>query len=375
MSVVKRKTKSEVLFIKSSESEENKLNKEISFTKNRFYNEDTRDNILLESYILPKKHQYDFNIDEMFNPDHNQKRVNKDIIRIITSKFHQLFLKYVGEIKQLKLELESLKNERNKRKNHAKSYSNNPPTLIMRKSTIGKLCLADLSNNNIIISGEKDDSDLNEERKSFSLEEVECCNDAEDNIILHLKEDEQECFNQILSDFHVQINELELKEDTLRHEIMIKSEEINKMSYEIDDLKQNHLLISQDILNKKKIDMKSRPNSIIINMDNINKDYKRDDANLQSNFDEYSAKSNRVVKLIEENNFYKEIIIKMKDDSFKLENQISELEVEMENYENFKNFILSKNKDLEKKLKEFQTILDSMNIKFNKIDIEFNENC
>ena len=110
-------------------------------------------------------------------------------------------------------------------------------------------------------------------------------------------------------------------------------------------------------------------------MDNINKDYKRDDANLQSNFDEYSAKSNRVVKLIEENNFYKEIIIKMKDDSFKLENQISELEVEMENYENFKNFILSKNKDLEKKLKEFQTILDSMNIKFNKIDIEFNENC
>ena len=117
MSVVKRKTKSEVLFIKSSESEENKLNKEISFTKNRFYNEDTRDNILLESYILPKKHQYDFNIDEMFNPDHNQKRVNKDIIRIITSKFHQLFLKYVGEIKQLKLELESLKNERNKRKN------------------------------------------------------------------------------------------------------------------------------------------------------------------------------------------------------------------------------------------------------------------
>ena len=87
MSVVKRKTKSEVLFIKSSESEENKLNKEISFTKNRFYNEDTRDNILLESYILPKKHQYDFNIDEMFNPDHNQKRVNKDIIRIITFLF------------------------------------------------------------------------------------------------------------------------------------------------------------------------------------------------------------------------------------------------------------------------------------------------
>ena len=111
------------------------------------------------------------------------------------------------------------------------------------------------------------------------------------------------------------------------------------MSYEIDDLKQNHLLISQDILNKKKIDMKSRPNSIIINMDNINKDYKRDDANLQSNFDEYSAKSNRVVKLIEENNFYKEIIIKMKDDSFKLENQISELEVEMENLKNFKQFL------------------------------------
>jgi chromosome segregation ATPase len=235
---------------------------------------------------------------------------------------------------------------------------------------IGNLSLADLNNNDhVFLKDEK-------ENKIFLQENYEQTNEFDEIIMNYLKEDEQECFDQILAEFHSQFNELELKEDSLRHEILIKNDEISKLNNEIDELRLSKNLLLQEIhtKNNKVNDFKSMIHSV--NFDEITvKEFKKDEVNLNlpMNFDELSGRSNKINKLIEENNFYKEIILKLKEDSFKLETEISQMSVEIENYEKFKNFLLIKNKELENNLKDIKCVIDTLQLKSDKLEYELEE--
>jgi len=305
--------------------------------------------------MIQKKTHFDLNIDDIFNCE--QKKVNKQLIRTITSKFHQLFLKYVNEIRVLKTENESLKPKK------TSSFHNTPKKKMMVPVNIGNLSLADLN------TEAAHDRDVSIE-KEISI--------GNEDVLSQLKEDEVECFNQILADFYLQINDLETKEDSLRHDISLKIDKINKLNIELDDLKNNKMFILQELqsMNYRMAEYKVNPNPITTHTDETSSK-KEDVFGSNLNFEEFSGKSKRydvISKLREENKHYKDMILKMKDDSFKIENEVTELYTEVENFENFKKFILNKNKELDKKVKEFQQTVDELNHKITQISFIFDEN-
>jgi len=248
------------------------------------------------------------------------------------AKFHQLFLKYANENRRLKNELDKLKEPT------SKQASNNIHRLEKKVSlplNIGNLSLADLDLNH------HDESDDNNDGRDLHQEE--------DSPFGQLKDDELECFNDILTEFHTQIHELVLKEDSLRREIGHKTEELHKGIADFEEMKQQKIMIAQDL--NRINEYKALVNSVCLNSDEVSpKDIAKKQEilnNLNVNYEEFC--DDKVKKLIDENNFYKITILKMKDDAFKLENEITQLENEIENFEKFKKFILTKNIDIEKK--------------------------
>jgi hypothetical protein len=130
----------------------------------------------------------DFNFDDNLSID-NKYKLNKNIIKIITHKFHELFLKLVFENRNLKNELQSIRKDQfdiinSYRKNEVSNttYEKSEKVNITNHNiNIGNLSLQDLNNDLHI-----------KDRKNESFEE--------NDIISQFKEDEIEIFNSIVND-------------------------------------------------------------------------------------------------------------------------------------------------------------------------------
>ncbi len=112
-SAIRRKNNSEVLT--------SNINRELDINKNdnKIHEENSKDNIFLESFSdITKKQIVDtlnINLEETSVIENNffvksaQKTTNKTLIKIISTKFHDLYLKLVNQIKCLKIENNNLK--------------------------------------------------------------------------------------------------------------------------------------------------------------------------------------------------------------------------------------------------------------------------
>ena len=342
---------------------------EIIFTE--FINKEIKD-VLFESFsdVKPLKTENNFTNTEENSINDGILKIGKsnkqNFIKIISSKFHDLYLKLINQIKSLKQE--------NKRLNSA------------------------LKSNGIL----EGMSNIN----NADMEEQEIENDT----LKLLMKEEMECFNQILLDFNIQFNDLVSQEEYFRNDISKKQKEIDKLNMELTDyrrqkeefvnelqniaLKLSEYKISlplefdnkyeQDINNsfgkqnqnitciEKDDDQLSQSKHTIEYKENESIDVDMEDYNLfvNSNNKDYILK-----KLIQENKKYISLIKTMKEEESQVNNLISQVEIDLENFNKFKNFMISKISVIEENMGKCREMIDSMISKFNNIEfyLEINE--
>ena len=139
----------------------------------------------------------------------NNKSTNKTLIKIIITKFHDLYLKLVNQIKLLKTENAGLK------RNNSLPHDIN----ISKQSAESQKESKEIINSSNTNTDAKENAENESETLKFLLQE------------------ELECFNQILFDFNLQFNELQSQEETLRRDILKKHKEIEKLNFDIEESK------------------------------------------------------------------------------------------------------------------------------------------
>jgi len=228
-----RRNRSEIIYnnlITKDQIDPSKL-RDLNFSKKGYIMEETNDNIF-DSIIFPEglHKKTEFNFDDNLSLD-NKFKVNKNIIKVITGKFHELFLKIVCENKNLRNELQIIKKEQiefNYSDKKQEANNTNEKSIKFNNTNnninIGNLSLQDLH------------YDIVKEKKNESFDENE--------FFSQFKEEETEVFNAIVNDFNIQINELESKDDFLRREIHKKLEEISRLNTENEEIirKKEHIL-------------------------------------------------------------------------------------------------------------------------------------
>ena len=390
-----RRTHSEVIYnnLFAKEQQNNDYNRyrdlnfnNISKYKGGFIIEDTNDNIFTDSMVFPDqknlKTEINFNFDDNISID-NKMKLNKNVIKVISTKFHELFLKMVKENKSLKIEINSGKNDDDlANKRDEISIATNEKTernINNNQYNIGNLSLADLNNDLLV-----------KEKISESFDE--------NNLLNSLKEEEIDMFNNILNEFLLQVNELESKDDMFRREILRKQEDVTKFNFEIEELSKNkHNLITeiQNItlkLNEYKAFLFSLPSDFIRKCDSViihsdiesedkmysyslrNKDdrivFNQSDNNLYDDVNRLVNNENKdyiIKKLVEENNQFKEIVSKLKNDQFTIENEILEIEKEFENMNSLCRYGIEFVKSIEENYEAVKFNVDKIYSKYNKI--------
>jgi len=386
-----RRNRSEIIYnnlITKDQIDPNKL-RDLNFSKKGYIMEETNDNIL-DSIIfaegLHKKNE--FNFDDNLSLD-NKFKVNKNIIKVITSKFHELFLKIVCENKTLKNELQIIKKE------HIEfNYSDKKQEA---NTTNEKSIKFNYTNNNINI-GNLSLQDLHydtvKEKKNQSFDENE--------FFSQFKEEETEVFNAIVNDFNIQINELESKDDFLRREIHKKLEEISRLNKENEEImrkKDNILTEIQNIslkLCEYKAFLQSLPSNFVKKDDTVLIHSEMDSEEKMNSFtvkkkdemetyfetqnaDELNLLINKenqnyvLRRLYEENAILKEVVRKLKNDAMKCENEIILLEREFSLINNIKNNLVELINNCDKGIKELLNILDTIKSKYGKLVFHINE--
>lgn len=382
-----RRNRSEVIFNNLFSKESGDANrKEQNSSKNRLMAEDTHDNIfdsLMFPDAFPKK-ATDFNLDDNLSLD-NRFKPNKLLIKTITNKFHELFLKLIAENKTLKIDLHNYRhdqyennlNERRLEFNKKESSNGLHPT---NHFNIGNMSLQDLNT----------DFHLNDKlRNNSELDENE--------MIFHLKEEELEVFNSILNEFLMQLNELEAKDDFLRREIGKKLDDLNRINSEYEEISKNKQILLIEVqnvtlkLNEYKTFLNNLPQDFIKKNDSVivhshtdednaynfsirNKDDKVAFNNFEfASTDEISAllnienKDYLLMKLYEENLQYKEIVIKLKAAALKNEGEIAFMEKEFNDLHSLKVNIMEFVKIIEMGFKELKLKIEKLNSNYTKL--------
>ena len=294
--------------------------------KNNIVDINSEETSVLDGNNLNNNNQFLKNILTSIN---NSNKSNKALIKIITSKFHELYLKLVMQIKNLKQE----------------------------NSTFRKKLPAE---ENVKIENSNEE---NLESESDSLK--------------FLLNEEMECFNAILFDFNVQFNDMQSQEEALRRDILKKHKEIEKLNFDIEESKKQKESFVKELqtialkLNEYKLTTppeKTDPNDTQhFETDN------RDDDDLEAEeFHLLMNAENReylIKKIIQENKKYKSIVKVMKTEEADFNNYLMQMEAELENFAKFKNYCLTKVNSVEENLTRCRDKLDNVSEKV--INIEF----
>jgi hypothetical protein len=291
----------------------------------------------------------------------NNKSTNKTLIKIIITKFHDLYLKLVTQIKLLKTENSGLK-----RKNSSPVEG----------------------------SSSKQSAELNlNNTNSEAKENIE----NENETLKFLLQEELECFNQILFDFNLQFNDLQSQEETLRRDILKKHKEIEKLNFDIDESKkqkENFVKELQTIavkLNEYKLSVPMNDNNKSRGHqdsdENTSEDHSESENNENNNQSVYSKEDddieaeefnllmnadNReylIKKILQENKKYKSIVKVMKTEEADFNNYLMQMEAELENFAKFKNFCLTKVNVVEENVTKCREKVDGLSDKL--INLEF----
>jgi len=386
-----RRNRSEIIYnnlITKDQIDPSKL-RDLNFSKKGYIMEETNDNIF-DSIIFPEglHKKTEFNFDDNLSLD-NKFKVNKNIIKVITGKFHELFLKIVCENKNLRNELQIIKKEQiefNYSDKKQEANTTNEKSIKFNNTNnninIGNLSLQDLH------------YDIVKEKKNESFDENE--------FFSQFKEEEIEVFNAIVNDFNIQINELESKDDFLRREIHKKLEEISRLNTENEEIirKKEHILseiqnislklceykaflqslpknfVKKDdtVLIHSEIDSEEKMNSFTVKrkdeMETYFETQNAEELNLLINKDNQNYVLRR---LYEENVILKEVVRKLKYDALKCENEIISLEREFSVINKIKNNLVELINNCDKGIKELLNILDTIKSKYGKFVFYINE--
>ncbi len=205
--------------------------------------------------------------------------------------------------------------------------------------------------------------------------------------------EELDCFNQILFDSNIQLNELQAQEESLRREILKKHKEIEKFNLDIEECKRQKEIYIKELQN---IAIKlTEYKSIIQSQGSLykksgcdcqNKDYddrNRGRSSVVENFedeeDEFNIEEfqlllnaeNReymIKKILQENRKYKSIVKVMKTEEAEFGNYLIQLETELDNFSKFKNFCLSKMNSIDENVLKCRDMVDSFSDKINNIE-------
>jgi hypothetical protein len=297
----------------------------------------------------------------------NNKSTNKTLTKIIITKFHDLYLKLVTQIKLLKTENSSLKR---------KNSSAIDGSISKQSAESQKESKENINNLNNTNSDAKENAENESEALKFLLQE------------------ELECFNQILFDFNLQFNELQSQEETLRRDILKKHKEIEKLNFDIEEskkqkdnfvkelqtiaLKLNEYKLSVSMGDKSKAHQDSDHSSEERSVDeeNINQngsEYSKDDDDIEAEeFNLLMNAENReylIKKILQENKKYKSIVKVMKTEEADFNNYLMQMEAELENFAKFKNFCLTKVNAVEENVIKCREKVDGLSDKL--INLEF----
>lgn len=205
--------------------------------------------------------------------------------------------------------------------------------------------------------------------------------------------EELECFNQILFDSNIQLNELQAQEESLRREILKKHKEIEKFNLDIEECKRQKEIYIKELQNialklteyksiiqsqgslykKSECDCQNKDyeernrgrNSVVENFEDEEEEFNIEEFQLLLNADnrEYMIK-----KILQENRKYKSIVKVMKTEEAEFGNYLIQLETELDNFSKFKNFCLSKMNTIDENVLKCRDMVDSFSDKINNIE-------
>ena len=257
----------------------------------------------------------------------NSNKSNKALTKVITSKFHELYIKLVGQIKILKLENANLKK---------------------------KIPFEELPK----IENPPDDN--------F---------ESDPDYLKYLLNEELECFNSILFDFNLQFNEMQSQEEALRRDILKKHNEIEKLNIQIEESKKQKESFVKELqtiaLKLSEYKMSCPANQQDLNDTNLDTDNREDDDDADD-FQLLINADNReylIKKIIQENKKYKSIVKVMKSEEADFNSYLLQMESELDNFAKFKNYSLTKINNVEENLTKCKDKLDGLSEKV--INVEF----
>jgi len=273
----------------------------------------------------------------------NNKTYNRGLIKTITQKFHELYLKLVQQIKLLKIENSQLKKNNENSKHHIGDFTS-------------------------------------PENEDFNLEN-------ESDTVKYLMQEEIECFNQILYDFNNQFNEVQSQEESLRRDILKKHKEIEKVNIELEDFKKQKEVLVKELQNiavrlgeYKVLTFQQNPFQNQIesneNTETNHEKYEEDNENYNIESEEFYLLINSdnqeylIKKILHENKKYKSMIKKMKSDETEFSNYLMTLEAELENFAKYKNFCMTKVNKVDENVQRCQEKMDSLSEKINNIEMQ-----
>jgi hypothetical protein len=214
--------------------------------------------------------------------------------------------------------------------------------------------------------------------------------EGENESLKILLNEEMECFNQILLDFNIQFNELSTREDELKRELQLKQKELDKMTNELGDYRKQKDILVQELqnlafklsefkssfpINEEKENFTNNSISPDDNVSESKRTFRENESIDMEQDDDYGLMVNAnnkdliVKKLINENKKYKSLIKVMKEEEAEYNNYLMQIEIDLENFNKFKNFMISKISGIEENMFKFREKIDNVIVKLN--DIEF----
>jgi chromosome segregation ATPase len=328
------------------------------------------------------------------------KSANKTLIKIISSKFHDLYLKLINQMKHLKIENSNLKKRIRAGSNVVLGES---PKISSQQVTEPENMETIMTKNNLI--------------------------ETENESLKYLLHEEMECFNQILFDFNIQFNDLQSQEESLRRDILKKHKEIEKLNGDIDECKKQKDSFIKELQNialklneykailptqinqnthhtnhgrESHLSTRNKTNPTNSNHDTFkanncekcdshNKDDEQNESQAEinksieslNNYDDDMAdnedfyllmnsdnKEYLIRKIIQENKKYKDIVKAMKSEEAEFNNYLYQLEAEIENFSKFKNFSLTKISKIEENILNCREKIDNFSNKVNNIEFQ-----
>lgn len=202
--------------------------------------------------------------------------------------------------------------------------------------------------------------------------------------------EELDCFNQILFDSNIQLNELQSQEESLRREILKKHKEIEKFNLEIDDCKKQKETYIKELQNiavklteyksviqtqghgSKKTGCECQIKDYSENKEIYPTDHLHDEDDINSEDYQLLLNSDNrdylIKRILQENKKYKSIVKVMKSEEAEYANYLIQLENELDNFAKFKNFCLTKMSGIDDNVMKCREMVDLFGDKINNIE-------